>query len=252
VKYDIENIDTVGAIHESSSSYRKSLRLKGYDYSKAGAYFVTICIKDMVCMFGEIVNGEMILNKYGTIANKYLTEIPEKYNQTRLHEFVVMPNHIHAIIEITGSSVVGAIHESPDMLSPKISSPDISSNATTVGAIHESPDTLPHSNPVGAIHESPLQTNNNISVDAIRESQKQELPLRDQRRKMLLSKIVGWYKMNTAKQINIILKTEGSSFWQRNYYEHIIRNEKSYQTIADYIMWNPKKWKDDKFYKYAD
>jgi REP element-mobilizing transposase RayT len=222
VKYDIENIDTVGAIQESPLSYRKSLRLKGYNYSKAGAYFITICVKDMVCMFGKIANGEMVLNKFGTIANKYLTEIPEKYNQTRLHEFVVMPNHIHAVIEITG---VGAIHESPDILS----------DAT-----------------VGAIHESPLQTNNNISVDAIHESQKQELPLRDQRRKMLLSKIIGWYKMNTAKQINIIRQMEGSAFWQRNYYEHIIRNEKSYQTIADYIMRNPIKWKVDKFYKYSD
>lgn len=212
----LSNAITVGAIHElplqandamsteairespkqesPQHSHRRSLRLKGHDYSKAGSYFITICIKDMVCMFGKITNGEMTLNKYGTIANKYLTEIPEKYNLTRLHEFVVMPNHIHAIIEITGSSTIGAIHESP----------------------------------------------------------KQELTLRDQRRKMLLSKIVGWYKMNTAKQINIIRQMEGSAFWQRNYYEHIIRNEKSYQTIADYIMSNPIKWQDDKFYKYAD
>ncbi|MBK5285583.1 MAG: transposase [Bacteroidia bacterium] len=183
--------------------HRRSIRLKGYDYSQAGLYFITICTRDRQCLFGKIADGEMVLNDAGKIAKDYLKNVPEKYNQTRMHEFVVMPNHVHAIIEITDGGV------RPD-----------------VGAIHESP-----------LHES--------SPPA---SSKPESPLRDQRRKMLLSKIMGWYKMNVAKQINIIRLTEGTPLWQRNYYEYIIRNKKSYQTIADYIINNPAKWDDDKFF----
>jgi REP element-mobilizing transposase RayT len=174
-------------------------------------------------MFGHIANNEMVLNDIGKIANEYLLGIPQKYEQTHLHEFVVMPNHIHAIIEITHTPIVGTIHESSKNI----------------------PDTN-----VGAIHESPLRNDKlrQISEQAIRESPIQEIPLRDERRKMLLSKIVGWYKMNTAKQINIIRHTEGRPLWQRSYYDHIIRNEKSYQNIAGYIFNNPRNWKEDKFY----
>jgi REP element-mobilizing transposase RayT len=147
----------------------------------------------------------MILNDVGKIADEYLKNVSGKYTQSRVHEFVVMPNHVHVIIEITDGG------------------------ARDVGAIHESPLPQPES------PEQPL-------------SSKPELPLRDQRRKMLLSKIVGWFKMNVAKQINSIRKTKGTKLWQRNYYEHIIRNEKSYHNIADYIINNPADWKDDKFF----
>src|SRR6266446_4936630 len=85
--------------------HRRSIRLKGYDYSQAGLYFITICCQDRKCIFGKIENDEMILNDAGKIANDYLINIPEKYNQTRMHEFVVMPNHVHAIIEITDDGV---------------------------------------------------------------------------------------------------------------------------------------------------
>ena len=189
--------------------HRRSIRLKGYDYSQAGLYFITICCQDRECLFGEIVNGEMVLNDAGKIADEYLEDLPEKYYQTQLHEFIVMPNHMHAIIEF-----VGAIHESPN-------NGELPKNCELPKMIN---DTIKR-----AIHESPL-------------------PLRDQRRQMLLPKIVGWYKMNTAKQINIMRKMQGVPLWQRNYHEHIIRNEQSYQTISNYIINNPAKWSEDKFY----
>jgi putative transposase len=209
---------------------RQSNRLKGYDYAQAGMYFITICVNDRECLLGKIEDGKMILNGSGKIAQDYLMGIPEKYTQTELHEHVIMPNHIHAIIEIKN---VTAIHESP-----------VTNNGVSVGAIHESPET-DNGLLKGAIHESPLQTNNDDTKRAIRESPLQ----RDQRRKMLLSKIIGWYKMNTAKNINIINGTAGKSFWQRNYYDHIIRNEASWQDISDYIVSNPAHWKEDRFNK---
>ncbi len=63
---------------------------------------------------------------------------------------------------------------------------------------------------------------------------------------MLLPKIIGWYKMNVSKQANIILKNKGHSFWQRNYYEHIIRNNESLDRIRDYIINNPMQWEEDR------
>jgi hypothetical protein len=78
---------------------RKSIRLKGYDYSKAGLYFITICCQDMTCLFGEIINGEMILNDAGKMVETWYNELENKYPDKRCHEMVVMPNHFHCIIE---------------------------------------------------------------------------------------------------------------------------------------------------------
>jgi len=89
--------------------HRRSIRLKGYDYSQAGFYFITICTQNRLCLFGEIKNGEMVLNEYGRIAGKCLLAIPDHYPHVKLNQFVVMPNHIHCIIEIT----VGANNYSP-------------------------------------------------------------------------------------------------------------------------------------------
>jgi len=78
---------------------RRSIRLKGYDYSQAGLYFITICCQDNVCLFGTIKNGAMILNSGGQMAKKCWTEIPNHFPNVILHEYVIMPNHVHGIIE---------------------------------------------------------------------------------------------------------------------------------------------------------
>jgi REP element-mobilizing transposase RayT len=80
---------------------RKSIRLKGYNYSQNGYYFVTICTKDRKCMFGDIVDGAMRLNKYGEIAENGILEIHSHYTNIETHRFVVMPNHVHIIISAT-------------------------------------------------------------------------------------------------------------------------------------------------------
>lgn len=92
---------------------------------------------------------------------------------------------------------------------------------------------------VGAIHESPLRSIRETPAGAIHES-----PLR-KRRKMLLSKIVGYFKMNTAKRINETRNTPALAVWQRNYYEHIVRNDDELNKIRDYIATNPLRWSTD-------
>ena len=79
---------------------RKSIRLKGYDYSQAGSYFITICTKYRAHLFGKIVDGKMKLNATGKIADVCWRAIPEHYPNIRLDEFVIMPNHVHGIIFI--------------------------------------------------------------------------------------------------------------------------------------------------------
>lgn len=207
--------------YDPSLHHRRSIRLSDYDYSQCGLYFVTLCCNNRKCLFGDVANGVMQLNDAGRIAYDHLNVLSEKYpGRVVVHEFVVMPNHLHVILEIidTASSL-------------KISDPVL------VGAIHESP-----------LHESPLH-----------ESPSRESPLsdgllsipnrRDQRRKMLLSKIIGRYKMNTAKQINLQQGTSGQAVWQRDYFEHIIRNEKSFRAITEYIRKNPTQWSGDRFYQ---
>jgi len=127
---------------------RRSIRLKGYDYSQIGAYFVTICTHNREFLFGNISDSKMILNDYGKIVEQ-------------------------------------------------------------------------------CWYESPIQL---------------------QRRKMLLPKIIGRFKMNTAKQINIIRNTPGIPVWQRNYYEHIIRDDESFYRISKYIINNPINWEKDDYY----
>lgn len=189
--------DIVGTIHELSQKawagrlrynraihHRRSIRLKEYDYSQEGAYFVTICTWNRECLFGDIVNGEVLLNEYGRVVEEYIDGIKERFDNVHIEEFVVMPNHLHGIIMIEQS--------------------------------------------VGIIHELSLQA-------SFAERCKQ-------RRKMLLPKIIGWFKMNTSKSINQMRDSEGRPVWQKNYYEHVVRNEKELRSIQEYIINNPLQW----------
>lgn len=177
--------------YDPTKHHRRSIRLKGYDYSQVGAYFVTLCTENRESLFGRVDDDEMCVNDFGMIATEFWDQIPHRFPGVELDEFVVMPNHVHGIIVIT---------ENP-------------AGAIWVGA-----------NPVGAIHESPLQT---------------------QRRKMLLSKIIGYFKMNTAKRINAARDTAGTQVWQRDYYEHIVRDEHELSRLREYIANNPARWAED-------
>ncbi len=79
---------------------RKSIRLKGYDYSQPSSYFITMCTKDRACILGEIIDGRMLLSEVGKIAERCWRDIPAHFRQTRVDAFQVMPNHLHGIIEI--------------------------------------------------------------------------------------------------------------------------------------------------------
>lgn len=182
--------------------HRRSIRLKGYDYSQAGAYFITICCEDRICRFGEIENGEMKLNEMGLIAFNEWLKTSEIRQNVELDVFVVMPNHIHGIIILN------------DMGRGELHSPN------------NSPD------------NSPDNSDNNIKGEC-------DSPLRSPSNN--IGAIVRGYKSSVTKQIRLI--NDNIVVWQRNYHEHIIRNEQTYQKISNYITNNPAKWNDDKFYR---
>ena len=175
--------------------HRQSTRLKGYDYSQEGSYFITLNLKDRKCLFGEIVTVDdavgtshvrtshvmsrrqkMILNNIGKIANDCWLEIPKHFPNVILHEYIIMPNHVHGIIELTvGTSYMMSRQN-------KFSKP------------------IPGS----------------ISV------------------------IIQQYKSSVTR---FVIKSNISYFkWQSRFYERIIRNERAFHNISEYIKNNPNKW----------
>ena len=91
--------------YDPDKHHRRSIRLKNYDYSQKGAYFVTICTYQKENIFGDVINGEVLLNETGEIVQKIWNELPESYNGIVTDAFQIMPNHVHGIIVIQGVGV---------------------------------------------------------------------------------------------------------------------------------------------------
>ena len=194
-----------------SLHHRRSIRLKG-NYSQEGLYFITICCRHWECLFGKIVDGEMILNDAGKIAFNEWAKLPERFSNVELDAFQIMPNHIHGIIVLNPTLAVSQ--------NDKVSVP--------VGA------TL-------AVAQNHAQNNTNTRATA-----------RVAPTDIGIPGIIGAYKSLVANGCLKIYKSKNkkmSKLWQRNYYEHIIRNEQSLKLIIEYIVNNPNKWNEDKFYK---
>lgn len=168
--------------------HRRTIRLKEYDYSQNGLYYVTICTKDRECLFGEIADGRMNTNVYGEILESVWNGLPSHYPNVVLHEHIVMPDHFHAIIQIDNECV----------------------GVSNVGA-----------------GLKPAPTNGQPPT-------KHGLP-----------EIVRALKTFSSRKINELRQTQGASVWQRNYYEHIIRDGEDYTMIANYIMENPLRWEEN-------
>jgi REP element-mobilizing transposase RayT len=94
--------------YDPSRHHRRSIRLKGYDYSQAGAYFVTLCAQGRECLFGEVVDGEMRLNDAGHIVAESWQWLATQHDYVELDEWIIMPNHLHGIIVITDNGRGGS------------------------------------------------------------------------------------------------------------------------------------------------
>ncbi|MCW9707960.1 transposase [Fodinibius salsisoli] len=189
---------------------RRSIRLEGYDYASPGLYFLTLCLQNRACLFGNVENGKMILNTAGLLTDEWWNKIPEKFPNVRLDVYQIMPNHFHAIVEIIDSDkTVGA--------GPRLC-----------------PDKNDRHNQDG--HAGPSQPAS---------------PQRDfEPRQASIPKIVQWFKtMTTNKYIKGVKNGQYPPFdrklWQRNYHDHIIRDEESLERIRYYITHYPTQWQKD-------
>ena len=165
---------------------RKPNRLKNYDYASPGAYFITICTKDKKCIFWQKV-GETIrqpedvqLSKLGKIVKMAIENIPKHYPSLSLENYVVMPNHVHLLLQISGQPMAAPTHAS-----------------------------------VGAATSRP--------------------------RAPRISQAVGQMKAAASRQA-------GFPLWQKLFHDHVVRNDKDYQRIWEYIQTNEMRWNDDCFY----
>ena len=166
---------------------RRSIRLHGYDYTQAGAYFITICTQGRECLFGNIVDGQMRSNDSGQMAVTIWGGLPIRFNHIELDAFVMMPNHMHGIF---------VLHRGDD---------------------HKQGDHKDR--PYGTLAGS-------------------------------VGRIVQAFKsITTHEYINGVKQNGWAPFpgklWQRNYWEHIIRNEMEFNRIRKYVVTNPLKWELD-------
>jgi REP element-mobilizing transposase RayT len=164
---------------------RRSIRLREYDYTQARAYFVTVCSHKQRCIFGRVVDGEMLWTELGRVIAACWNEIPHHFLNARLDASVLMPNHVHAIIVIAREAVRARDN-------------------------------------VGATHASPLRP-------------------RGPKRQSVAA-IAGSFKSASTKRINQMRGTPGLPLWQRNYHEHVVRNEHGMKRIREYILTNPVGW----------
>ena len=191
--------------------HRRSIRLKGYDYSQSGAYFVTICTYKKLCLLGDEKDEEMDLNDAGRMVWKWWYELENKYRHIQPDRAVVMPNHFHGIILIHDDLHVGAaLCGRPIMDNPthKIQNYKKGPSGWTGQPHRVAPTTT-------------------------------------------LGDVIDWFKtMTTNAYIRGVKHMEWKPFpgklWQRNYYEHIIRNEEELNKIREYIIYNPLNWALDK------
>jgi REP element-mobilizing transposase RayT len=201
--------------------HRKSIRLKGYDYSQKGLYFITICTQNREYMFGKIIetdlrvgsNKIMQLNNAGQMIKKWYYELENKYNDIKCHEMIIMPNHIHFIVENVGADLRVCPNNSGEHVNN--SGEHVNNSGEHVNNSGE------HVNNSGEHVGSPLPT------------------------------IVQWFKTMTTNEYirgvkNNIYPPFDKRIWQRNYWEHIIRNQNEYMRISQYIINNPLNWDKDR------
>ena len=210
--------------------FRRPLRLKGYDYSKSGFYFLTLCVQHRLNLFGKFSTTGLEINAAGKMVERWYFEMQNKYPGIRCHEMVVMPNHFHCIIEITDGNA-------PDNNVADIPVTDTHVGAPLRGHPNNAPD--PNTNANTESPNNPESTQNPYGPD-------------NKKYNATIGIMMDWFKtMTTNEYIRGVKKYGWQRFngklWQRNYWEHIIRDDNELARIANYIITNPRKWQNDQF-----
>ena len=215
--------------YDPERHHRRSIRLKDYDYSQAGAYFVTICAQGRQCLFGEILDRVMRPNDAGRMVERWWLELNHKYPTVETDEHSVMPNHFHGVILICGQpDAPGQPHEWGQPDAP--GQPHEWGQLDAPGQPHRVAPTAADDDVGAALRGRPVPATPPAIVTA-----------------PTLGDIMGWFKTMMTNEYIRGVKTLGwppfdRRVWQRNYYEHIIRSEAELDRIRTYIANNPLKW----------
>jgi len=186
------------------SHERRSLRLRGFDYSRPGVYFVTIRARNDGHPFGELIATHVRLSQYGRIVTACWLDIPKHFPHVTLGSHVVMPDHVHGIIVINKRA-----------------------DADNVGAQHAAPLQLPRR---ARLSQTALRGHAIVASTTVARGS--------------LGAIVRAFKSAVTKQINELRRTPGKPVWQRNYYDRIIRDDGELHRVRRYILSNPKRCTD--------
>lgn len=225
----------IAAMYDPHRHNRRSIRLKGYDYTRPGAYFVTICVQNHVCLFGEVIKRNVVLNDAGRLVKAVWDEIPDHYAGVAVDEFVVMPNHIHGIITLVGAGP--RPRACPE--SGTNTQPDLGPRVRPKHRIHSQPGKL-------CRIEQPYDMVRSLDTGQPRDMGQPQgvaptTPLS-------LSDVVHRFKsLTTRRYADHVLNDGWTPFrgrlWQRNYYECIIRDGDALNRIRQYIADNPARWR---------
>lgn len=196
--------------------HRRSIRLQGYDYAQAGAYCITLCTHERECLFGEITDGEMHMNDIGRIVADEWLKTPIIRAEIELDEWVVMPNHFHGIIVITDAGATNR-HVARKRNTGNHCRADNRPVGRFTGRQSDRPSGRPPVAPTGPKSKS-------------------------------VGAMMAGFKSSVTGRVNTYRQSPGSEVWQRNYWDHIIRNETELDTLRQYIITNPARWEQDSLY----
>lgn len=215
-------------IFNPAHRHRRSIRLRGYDYSQAGSYFVTICTQNRARLFGDIVDGELRLNDAGKMIERWYAELENKFPDVQCDAFVCMPNHVHFVVVIVGVIVGADLRVCPT----DFKSDEHGTDGTGTGG------TGMDGTGTGGTGTGGTGTDG-TGMDGTGTS---------------LHHIVQWFKTMTTNEYIRGVKTQqwppfNKKLWQRNYWERVIRNDKSLHRIRLYIMNNPRRWTADSLHR---
>ena len=268
--------------HDPDVHRRKSVRLRGYDYSQAGAYFVTIVTQGRECLFGDVVGDTMQLNGAGRLARAAWEGLPRRFPGIGLDVFVVMPNHVHGIIvidESVGASLVGAqdgddagmsergratmgiggMERATTRVAPTGSGDaacegadvfDESVGASLVGAQGGDDAGMSERGRAatgdGGMERATTRIAPTGCGDDIGERERATTRVAP-----TLGDVVGAYKSIVTVEYARGVRANGwrrfrGRLWQRNYYEHVIRDEREFHLAREYIVNNPLQWSLDR------
>jgi len=237
--------------------HRKSIRLKGYDYSQAGFYFVTICCQHRACLFGGIVDGAMILNDAGKMVINEWLKLKKRFKNIELQEYVVMPNHFHGIVEIVGATLVVAQNNATTYNvmgnirkgQPQGIAPTDKTIAHTDKTVDHTDKTVDHTDKTIANTDKTID-HTDKTIDHTDKTIANTDKTVDHTDKTVGDMVGAFESITTVEYIRCVKNNHWQPFdgklWQRNFWEHIIRNENEYRRITQYILENPRKWAMDK------